>query len=216
MGKSVEVQGTEVSILTRDNKDYISLTDMVKAKDGNFFISDWLRNRNTVEFLGIWEQIHNPCFNYGEFAIIRSNAGLNSYKISVKEWTEKTNAIGIFAKFKIYLIKEFERLKEKENEKLGWNAKRELAKVNYHIHTDAIKENLIPKELTSKQVSVIYASEADVLNVALFGMTAKQWRDNNPNLKDKVPQNQRLMKLNKIAIHQMTVLGEKQDYKYIN
>ena len=226
MGKSVEVQGTEVSILTRDNKDYISLTDMVKAKDGNFFISDWLRNRNTVEFLGIWEQIHNPCFNYGEFAIIRSNAGLNSYKISVKEWTEKTNAIGIFAKagryggtyaykdiafefgmwispeFKIYLIKEFERLKEKEN-----------------------------------------ASEADVLNVALFGMTAKQWRDNNPNLKgnirdyasineliclsnmeninavlieDKVPQNQRLMKLNKIAIHQMTVLGEKQDYKYIN
>ena len=209
--------------------------------------------------MGIWEQIHNPCFNYGEFAIIRSNAGLNSYKISVKEWTEKTNAIGIFAKagryggtyaykdiafefgmwispeFKIYLIKEFE--------KLGWNAKRELAKVNYHIHTDAIKENLIPKELTSKQVSVIYASEADVLNVALFGMTAKQWRDNNPNLKgnirdyasineliclsnmeninavlieDKVPQNQRLMKLNKIAIHQMTVLGEKQDYKYIN
>ena len=217
--------------------------------------------------MGIWEQIHNPCFNYGEFAIIRSNAGLNSYKISVKEWTEKTHAIGIFAKagryggtyaykdiafefgmwispeFKIYLIKEFERLKEKENEKLGWNAKRELAKVNYHIHTDAIKENLIPKELTSKQVSVIYASEADVLNVALFGMTAKQWRDNNPNLKgnirdyasineliclsnmeninavlieDKVPQNQRLMKLNKIAIHQMTVLGEKQDYKYIN
>ena len=217
--------------------------------------------------MGIWEQIHNPCFNYGEFAIIRSNAGLNSYKISVKEWTEKTNAIGILAKagryggtyaykdiafefgmwispeFKIYLIKEFERLKEKENEKLGWNAKRELAKVNYHIHTDAIKENLIPKELTSKQVSVIYASEADVLNVALFGMTAKQWRDNNPNLKgnirdyasineliclsnmeninavlieDKVPQNQRLMKLNKIAIHQMTVLGEKQDYKYIN
>lgn len=265
MGKSVEVQGTEASILTRDNKGYISLTDMVKAKGGNFFISDWLRNRNTVEFLGIWEQIHNPCFNYGEFAIIRSNAGLNSYKISVKEWTEKTNAIGIFAKagryggtyaykdiafefgmwispeFKIYLIKEFERLKE--NEKLGWNAKRELAKVNYHIHTDAIKENLIPKELTSKQVSVIYASEADVLNVALFGMTAKQWRDNNPNLKgnirdyasineliclsnmeninavlieDKVPQNQRLMKLNKIAIHQMTVLGEKQDYKYIN
>lgn len=185
----------------------------------------------------------------------------------MKEWTEKTNAIGIFAKagryggtyaykdiafefgmwispeFKIYLIKEFERLKEKENEKLGWNAKGELAKVNYHIHTDAIKENLIPKELTSKQVSVIYASEADVLNVALFGMTAKQWRDNNPSLKgnirdyasineliclsnmeninavlieDKVPQNQRLMKLNKIAIHQMTVLGEKQDYKYIN
>ena len=266
MGKSVEVQGTEVSILTRDNKDYISLTDMVKAKDGNFFISDWLRNRNTVEFLGIWEQIHNPCFNYGEFAIIRSNAGLNSYKISVKEWTEKTNAIGIFAKagryggtyaykdiafefgmwispeFKIYLIKEFERLKEKENEKLGWNAKRELAKVNYHIHTDAIKENLIPKELTSKQVSVIYASEADVLNVALFGMTAKQWRDNNPNLKgnirdyanvaelvclvnlenlnsvyinEGINSKDRLVKLNNIAIHQMTLLTEDNRIKKI-
>lgn len=266
MGKSVEVQGTEISIMTHDDKDFISLTDMLKAKDGDFFISDWLRNRNTVEFLGIWEQIHNPNFNYGEFAIIRSNAGLNSYKISVKEWTEKTNAIGIFAKagryggtyaykdiafefgmwispeFKIYLIKEFERLKEKEQEKLGWNAKRELAKVNYRIHTDAIKENLIPKELTSQQTSIIYASEADVLNVALFGMTAKQWRENNPNLKgnirdyasineliclsnmenintvlieDKVSQKERLIKLNKIAIHQMMILEEKQGYKYL-
>ena len=266
MGKSVEVQGTEISIMTHDDKDFISLTDMLKAKDGDFFISDWLRNRNTVEFLGIWEQIHNPNFNYGEFAIIRSNAGLNSYKISVKEWTEKTNAIGIFAKagryggtyaykdiafefgmwispeFKIYLIKEFERLKEKEQEKLGWNAKRELAKVNYRIHTDAIKENLIPKELTSQQTSIIYASEADVLNVALFGMTEKQWRENNPNLKgnisdyasineliclsnmeninavlieDKVSQKERLIKLNKIAIHQMMILEEKQGYKYL-
>ena len=266
MGKSVEVQGTEISIMTHDDKDFISLTDMLKAKDGDFFISDWLRNRNTVEFLGIWEQIHNPKFNYGEFAIIRSNAGLNSYKISVKEWTEKTNAIGIFAKagryggtyaykdiafefgmwispeFKIYLIKEFERLKEKEQAKLGWNAKRELAKVNYRIHTDAIKENLIPKELTSQQTSIIYASEADVLNVALFGMTAKQWRENNPDLKgnirdyasineliclsnmeninavlieDKVSQKERLIKLNKIAIHQMMILEEKQGYKYL-
>lgn len=266
MGKSVEVQGTEISIMTHDDKDFISLTDMLKAKDGDFFISDWLRNRNTVEFLGIWEQIHNPNFNYGEFAIIRSNAGLNSYKISVKEWTEKTNAIGIFAKagryggtyaykdiafefgmwispeFKIYLIKEFERLKEKEQEKLGWNAKRELAKVNYRIHTDAIKENLIPKELTSQQTSIIYASEADVLNVALLGMTAKQWRENNPDLKgnirdyasineliclsnmeninavlieDKVSQKERLIKLNKIAIHQMMILEEKQGYKYL-
>ena len=266
MGKSVEVQGTEISIMTHDDKDFISLTDMLKAKDGDFFISDWLRNRNTVEFLGIWELIHNPNFNYGEFAIIRSNAGLNSYKISVKEWTEKTNAIGIFAKagryggtyaykdiafefgmwispeFKIYLIKEFERLKEKEQAKLGWNAKRELAKVNYRIHTDAIKENLIPKELTSQQTSIIYASEADVLNVALFGMTAKQWRENNPDLKgnirdyasineliclsnmeninavlieDKVPQKERLIKLNKIAIHQMMILEEKQGYKYL-
>lgn len=190
MGKSVEVQGTEISIMTQDDKDFISLTDMLKAKDGDFFISDWLRNRNTVEFLGIWEQIHNPNFNYGEFAIIRSNAGLNSYKISVKEWTEKTNAIGIFAKagryggtyaykdiafefgmwispeFKIYLIKEFERLKEKEQDKLGWNAKRELAKVNYRIHTDAIKENLIPKELTSQQTSIIYILVVNIENIS--------------------------------------------------
>ena len=266
MGRSVDVQGAEISILTVDDKDYISLTDMLKVKDGDFFISDWLRNRNTVEFLGIWEQIHNPNFNYGEFAIIRSNAGLNSYKISVKEWNEKTNAIGIFAKagryggtyaykdiafefgmwispeFKLYLIKEFERLKEKEQEQLGWNAKRELAKVNYRIHTDAIKENLIPKELTSQQTSIIYASEADVLNVALFGMTAKQWREDNPAekgnirdyasineliclsnmesinavlIEDKVPQSDRLIKLNKIAIHQMMILEEKQELKYL-
>ena len=266
MGRSVDVQGAEISILTVDDKDYISLTDMLKVKDGDFFISDWLRNRNTVEFLGIWEQIHNPNFNYGEFAIIRSNAGLNSYKISVKEWNEKTNAIGIFAKagryggtyaykdiafefgmwispeFKLYLIKEFERLKEKEQEQLGWNAKRELAKVNYRIHTDAIKENLIPKELTSQQTSIIYASEADVLNVALFGMTAKQWREDNPDekgnirdyasineliclsnmesinavlIEDKVPQSERLIKLNKIAIHQMMILEEKQELKYL-
>ena len=183
--------------------------------------------------MGIWEQIHNPCFNYGEFAIIRSNAGLNSYKISAKEWTEKTNAIGIFAKAGRYG---------------GTYAYKDIAFefgmwISPEFKIYLIKENLIPKELTRKQVSVIYASEADVLNVALFGMTAKQWRDNNPNLKgnirdyasineliclsnmeninavlieDKVPQNQRLMKLNKIAIHQMTVLGEKQDYKYIN
>ena len=210
MNRSFEVQGAEVSVLSLDDKDYISLTDMLKAKDGDFFISDWLRNRNTVEFLGIWEQIHNPNFNYGEFAIIRSNAGLNSYKISVKEWTEKTNAIGIFAKagryggtyaykdiafefgmwispeFKIYLIKEFECLKEKEQELIGWNAKRELAKINYRIHTDAIKENLIPPQFTSQQISTIYASEADVLNVALFGMTAKQWRENNVNSKGNI------------------------------
>ena len=212
MGRSVDVQGAEISILTVDDKDYISLTDMLKVKDGDFFISDWLRNRNTVEFLGIWEQIHNPNFNYGEFAIIRSNAGLNSYKISVKEWNEKTNAIGIFAK------------------------------VNYRIHTDAIKENLIPKELTSQQTSIIYASEADVLNVALFGMTAKQWREDNPDekgnirdyasineliclsnmesinavlIEDKVPQSERLIKLNKIAIHQMMILEEKQELKYL-
>jgi hypothetical protein len=152
-------------------EDFISLTDMLRSKDGSFFITDWLRNRNTVEFLGIWERVHNPDFNYGEFAIIKSQAGLNSYKISVKEWVAKTNAIGIQAKagryggtyahpdiafefgmwisaeFKIYLIKEFQRLKEKE-QKLGWDVKRQLTKINYRIHTDAVKENLIPPELT--------------------------------------------------------------------
>src|SRR3990167_706908 len=170
----ISVKGAEVTIATRFGQDYISLTDMLKAKDGDFFISDWLRNRNTVEFLGIWETVYNPNFNYGEFAIIKSQAGLNNYKISVKEWVEKTNAIGLKAtagryggtyahkdiafefgmwispEFKIYLIKEFQRLKKDENErlKLEWNLQRTLAKVNYRIHTDAIKEKLIPQELT--------------------------------------------------------------------
>ena len=173
MNSKLIVHGTEIAVTTIDDKDYISLTDMLKAKDGDFFISDWLRNRNTVEFLGIWEQIHNPDFNYGEFAAIRSQAGLNSYKLSVKEWVEKTHAIGLRAKagryggtyaykdiafefgmwispeFKIYLIKEFERLKAEEMKQLGWDIKRNLAKINYRIHTDAIKENLIPPELSA-------------------------------------------------------------------
>ena len=181
--------------------DYISLTDMLKAKDGDFFISDWLRNRNTVEYIGIWERIHNPDFNYGEFATIKSQAGLNSYKISVKEWVNKTNAIGLTAKagryggtfahkdiafefgmwisaeFKIYLIKEFQRLKDEEQKLLGWDIKRNLTKINYRIHTDAIKVNLLPDSLSKKQISIVYANEADVLNMALFGKTAKQWRE---------------------------------------
>lgn len=166
---------------------------MIKAKDGDFFISDWLRNRNTVEFLGIWETVNNPNFNYGEFAIIKSQAGLNSYKISVKEWVEKTNAIGLEAKagryggtyahadiafefgmwisteFKVYLVREFQRLKEDENDrlKLEWNLQRTLAKVNYHIHTDAIKEKLIPEAVSKSQTGLVYASEADLLNTAL-------------------------------------------------
>lgn len=232
---------------------------MLKAKDGDFFLSDWLRNRNTVEFLGIWEQIHNPNFNCGEFAIIRSQAGLNSYKLSVKEWVEKTNAIGIRAKagryggtyaykdiafefgmwispeFKIYLIKEFERLKEEERLQLGWDIKRNLAKINCRIHTDAIKEHLIPPELTAQQISTIYASEADVLNMALFGMTAKQWRGSHPGARgnirdhanvsqlvclsnlenlnavfitDGLSQAERLARLNAIAISQMRILTE--------
>ena len=197
--KKLVVQETEIRIVSVNDEDYISLTDMLKAKDGDFFISDWLRNRNTVEFLGIWERIHNPNFNYGEFAIIKSQSGLNNYKISAKEWASQTNAIGLVAKtgryggtyahkdlafefgmwispeFKIYLIKEFQRLKDAEQGQLGWDIKRNLAKINYRIHTDAIKENLIPLELTAKQVSLVYSSEADVLNMALFGMTAKAW-----------------------------------------
>lgn len=182
---------------------------MLRAKDGNFLTSDWLRNRNTVEFLGIWEIVNNPSFHYGEYAIIKSQAGLNNCKISTKEWVEKTNAIGlkatagrygetyahldiafefgmwISAEFKVYLIKEFKRLKEDENSrlKLNWDFQRTLAKVKYHIHTDAIKENPVPEKVSPEQSSIIYATEADVLNMALFGMTAKQWRADNPSLK---------------------------------
>ena len=262
--KKINVKDTKITITSINNEDYISLTDMLKAKDGDFFISDWLRNRNTVEFLGIWERIYNPDFNYGEYAIIRSQAGLNNYKISVKEWASKTNAVGIIAKagryggtyahkdiafefgmwispeFKIYLIKEFQRLKEAEQKQLGWDIKRNLVKINYKIHTDAIKENLIPKEITKQQLNQIYASEADVLNVALFGMTAKDWRDNNPGKKGNIrdyanvsqlvclsnlenlnalfineglSQDKRLIKLNKIAIQQMRLLAENDNVK---
>ncbi len=232
---------------------------MLKAKDGDFFISDWLRNRNTIEFIGIWESVYNPNFNYGEFATIKSQAGLNSYKLSVKEWVEKTNAIGLKAtagryggtyahpdiafefgmwispQFKIYLVKEFQRLKKDENnrQKLEWNLQRTLTKINYQIHTDAIKENLIPQKITQQQASYVYADEADLLNVALFGITAKEWRDNNPdkntNIRDNatleqlvvlsnlesinallirqgMPRNERLMQLNNVAIMQMKSL----------
>jgi len=183
MANKITVLGTDINILSVAENDYISITDMLKAKDGDFFISDWLRNRNTVEYLGIWERIHNPDFNYGEYAIIKSQAGLNSYKISVKEWVAKTNAIGlkatagryggtyahkdiafefgmwISAEFKIYLVKEFQRLKNEENDKLKleWNLQRVLAKVNYHIHTDAIKEKLIPPVLSKQKIGYLYA-----------------------------------------------------------
>ena len=251
------VLNKRISYFKINNEDYISITDMLKSKDGNFFVTDWLRNRNTIEFLGIWEEIHNPNFNYGEFAIIKSQAGLNRYKISVKEWVEKTNAIGITSKagryggtyahkdiafefgmwispkFKLLLIKEFERLKSEEQKQLNWSAKRELSKINYRIHTEAIKHNLIPKELTKEQINKIYAEEADVLNVALFGMTAKEWKIKNPNsegnirdyanineliclanlenlnsvfINDNLQQSERLKRLNKIAISQMHIL----------
>ncbi|MCC5935037.1 MAG: KilA-N domain-containing protein [Balneolales bacterium] len=257
--KTIVVKGTEIAVSITKEGEYISLTDMLKAKDGDFFISDWLRNRNTVEFLGIWETVNNPDFNYGEYAIIRSQAGLNSYKISVKEWQEKTAAIGlkaragryggtfahidiafefgmwISAEFKVYLIQEYKRLKTEENErlKLDWNLQRTLTKINYHIHTDAIKEKLIPKELGRKEAALIYASEADVLNMALFGKTAACWRNENPgasgNIRDHAsleqlvvltnleslnailiqqgqPQSERLLELNKIAIQQLKTL----------
>jgi hypothetical protein len=256
---TIEVQGTAIVILSYKDEDFISLTDMLKAKDGDFFISDWLRNRNTVEFLGVWESIYNPRFNYGEFAIIKSQAGLNSYKISVKEWVEKTHAIGlkatagryggtfahkdtafefgmwISAEFKIYLIKEFQRLKEDENRRLSlaWNLNRTLSKLNYRIHTDAVKAHLIPSEVTPAQAAITYATEADLLNVALFGHTARQWRAANSKLEGNVrdytgieqllvlanmegmnaefihmglPQGERLKLLNQIAIRQMQVL----------
>ena len=255
----INVKGTEIAIVQFEDEDYVSLTDMLKAKDGDFFISDWLRNRNTVEFLGIWETVHNPHFNSGEFATIKSQAGLNSYKLSVKEWVEKTNAIGLQAKagryggtyahrdiafefgmwispeFKIYLIKEFQRLKDDENRRLSlaWDLNRTLAKINYRIHTDAIQEHLIPAEITPKQASITYATEADLLNVALFGVTASQWREANPdkdgNMRDhaslehllvlanlenmnaelihmNLPQSERLQRLNTIAIRQMQTL----------
>jgi len=257
---TIEVHGTSVAVLSGKDGDYISLTDMLKAKDGEFFIADWLRNRNTVEFLGIWESVFNPDFNYGEFATIRSQAGLNSYKISVKEWVEKTHAIGLKAtpgryggtfahpdiafefgmwispEFKIYLVKEFRRLKDDENRRLSlaWNLNRTLSKLNYRIHTDAIKAHLIPPEVTPAQAAITYATEADLLNVALFGQTSKQWREQNPkldgNMRDHatieqllvlaniegmnaefihmaLPQGDRLKRLNQIAIRQMQTLS---------
>ncbi len=264
--KKIEVQGREITIILDNQQEYISLTDMLKAKDGDFFISDWLRNRNTVEYLGVWENVYNPNFNYGEFATIKSQAGLNSYKLSVKEWVEKTNAIGLKAKtgryggtyahpdiafefgmwispkFKIFLIKEFQRLKNDENDRLNleWNLQRTISKINYHIHTDAIKENLIPKEISKQQTSFVYANEADLLNVALFGITAKDWRENNPNEKGNIrdfatleqlvvlsnlesinalliqqglSQSNRLIQLNKVAITQMKSLIESKTIK---
>ena len=259
MAKKIIVQDTEISVSQVDGEDYISLTDMMKAKDGDFFFHNWLRNRNTIEFLGIWEKVHNPDFNYVEFDRIKSVAGLNSFRLSAKEWIESTHAIGLQAKagryggtyahkdiafefamwispeFKVYLIKDYERLKSTEQAQLGWSAKRELSKINYRIHTDAIKEHLLPQEVSREIAALKYADEADVLNVAMFGITAKQWREANPDKKGNIrdyasineliclsnmenlnavfieqgmPQHERLIKLNKIAIHQMQVLED--------
>ncbi len=263
----IVVDKTEITILEINEKDYISLTDMVRnIENGLSLIEKWLRNKNTIEFLGIWEGMYNPNFNSPEFEGIKNIAGLNRFILSVKQWIEKTNAIGIIAKagryggtyahkdlafefaswvspqFKLYLLREFQRLKEEEQKQLGWSAKRELSKINYHIHTDAIKQNLIPAELSPLQTNVIYANEADVLNVALFGMTAKQWREENPDLKGNIrdhasinqliclsnmenlnavfinkglPQSERLKELNRIAIQQMLVLEEVENKKLL-
>ncbi len=263
----ITVQNSEITIISIEERDYISLTDMVRnIENGLALIEKWLRNKNTIEFLGIWEDMYNPNFNSPEFEGIKSEAGLNRFILSAKQWIERTNAIGIIAKagryggtyahkdlafefaswvspqFKLYLLKEFQRLKAEEQKQLAWSAKRELSKINYHIHTDAIKQHLIPEELTAKQTSIIYANEADVLNVALFGITAKEWRDANPEMKgnirdyatinqliclsnmenlnavfinEGIPQRERLIKLNQIAIQQMAVLEDVEHRKVL-
>jgi hypothetical protein len=259
---TIEVQGTGIAVLSQRNDDFICLTDIARFKNADHtddLIRNWLRNRNTVEFLGVWERLNNPGFNPVEFDGIRIQAGLNSFTLTPKQWIEKTNAIGIISQagryggtyahkdiafefaswisveFRLYLIKEFQRLKEDENRclSLAWNLNRTLSKLNYRIHTDAIKAHLIPPEITSAQAAITYATEADVLNMALFGQTAKQWRDANPKLEGNMreyatveqllvlaniegmnaefihmglAQGERLKRLNQIAIRQMEVL----------
>ncbi len=259
--RKVTVKGVDIRCKAVKGEDYICLSDIAKYKteQPDALIANWLRNRNTIEFLGVWETLYNPHFNPLEFEGFRKQAGLNSFLLSPKKWAESTKAIGILSsagryggtyahkdiafefanwisvEFKLYFIKEFQRLKEQEQKQLGWSAKRELAKINYRIHTDAIKENLLPSEITDAQKSIVYASEADVLNMALFGMTSEEWRRRNPDAKgnirdyatinelicfsnmeninavliaDGVSQSERLTKLNKIAISQMKVLNE--------
>ena len=256
--RKIQVNKTEISVIIKDETDYISLTDMTKGFDeGSGLIGKWITNKNTLEYLGTWERISNPAFNYPEFGVIENNAGVNRFIMSAGQWIERTAAVGILVKagryggtyahrdiafhfamwlspeFQIYLVKEFQRLQETEQKQLGWDVKRNLTKINYRIHTDAIRAHLIPPELSGKQTSLIYASEADVLNMALFGMTAKDWRDANPgekgNIRDQanasqlvclanlenlnalfiseaMPQPLRLQKLNRIAIEQMGIL----------
>jgi hypothetical protein len=262
--KTINVKGSEITIFVQNETDYISLTDMTGSfKEGSGLIGKWITNKNTLEYLGTWEKINNPLFNYPEFGVIEQESGVNRFIMSVGQWIERTSAISMVVKpgryggtfahkdiafhfamwlspeFQIYLIKEFQRLKADENDrnKLEWNLQRTLAKVNYHIHTDAIKDNLIPKELSKAQTSFVYANEADLLNVALFGITAKEWRDKNPksdgNIRDMatieqlvvmsnlesinavlihqgLAQTERLIQLNKVAITQMkSLIGNK-------
>ncbi len=265
--KKIDVQGSEITIISTKEQDYISLTDMVRdIENGLVLIEKWLRNKNTIEFLGIWEEIYNPNFNSPEFEGIKNQAGLNRFALSVKQWVQKTNSIGIIAKagryggtyahkdiafefaswispkFKIFLIKEFQRLKDEEQKLLGWDIKRNLTKINYRIHTDAIKANLLPDSLSKKQISIVYANEADVLNMALFGKTAKHWREENPDKKGNIrdyanvsqlvclvnlenlnavfinegyEQSLRLEKLNQIAIQQMKILVQDTSVKIL-
>ena len=257
--EKITVQNTSVMIISINKNDYISLTDIAKYKsdDPTAVIGNWMRNRNTIEYLGIWESLYNPNFKPLEFEGFKKEAGLNAFTLSPQKWINTTAAIGIISKsgryggtfahkdiafkfaswisveFELYIVKEFQRLKEEEQKQIGWTAKRELSKLNNHIHTDAIKHNLIPIELTPQQVSFIYANDADILNVALFGTTAKQWREANPELKGNIrdyatineliclsnmeslnavfideglTQRERLIKLNQIAIQQMKIL----------
>ncbi len=209
----INVLSTEVRVKAIDRGDYISLTDIAKyrnADDPRFIIQNWMRTRFTVEFLGIWEQLHNPDFNRVEFEAVKNESGRNAFVMTPAKWVEITGAIGVFSKagryggtyahkdiafefaswisveFKLYLIKEFQRLKDEELKQLGWGIRRNLTKINYRIHTDAIREHLIPQELSKEQINLVYASEADLLNMALFGKTARQWRDENPKEKGNI------------------------------
>ena len=255
----IQVQGSEITVFRLEQHDFISLTDIAKHKtdDSSAAIGNWMRSRNTIEFLGIWETLYNPEFKPIEFEGFKNQAGSNAFTLSPRKWIETTHAKGFVVKagryggtyahkdiaikfaswisveFELYLIKEFQRLKEVEQEHLGWSVKRQLTKINYRIHTDAVKENLIPTALTAQQVSLVYATEADLLNMALFGQTAKQWRDKNPdkegNIRDYanvsqlvclanletlnahfiqqgIEQTKRLALLNKTAIQQMRLL----------
>ncbi len=258
----ITVQNTEIAVVKYNEEDYISLTDMARSQMQEHIIFRWLSLKSTIEYLGEWEMLYNPDFNCTEFGTIKNAAGSNNFVLSVKTWLERTNAVGIRSKagryggtyahrdiayhfgmwispkFQLLLVKEYQRLKTEEQRLLGWSAKRELSKINYRIHTDAIKHNLIPAEVTPAQASIIYANEADVLNVAMFGVTAKQWREAHPDLKGNIrdyatineliclsnmenlnavfieqgmTQSERLVKLNRIAIHQMSVLESECD-----